>query len=332
MPRCVLFYEPGPPEVLKVEERPRDVPADGEVLLRVEAIGINRAEIAFRQGRYLEIPEKFPSRLGYEAAGVIEAVGRDVNAFRVGDKTSTVPVFSMRDYGVYGDFALVPAAALARYPESLSPQEAASIWMQYLTAYGALSFVGKLQADETVLITAGSSSTGIAAIQVAKLLGAKVISTTRSAEKREALLKAGADYVIVTGTDDLVTLADEITGGIGINLIFDAIAGSMLQKLVKVAAPGATIILYGGMSSEISILPLLPSLRKRLTFRAFRLFELTRFPEERTRAERFVFDHLVSGGLKPLIDRVFPLDEVVDAHRYMESNQQIGKIILQAHI
>ena len=155
-------------DVLQLDEVIEREPRSGEVRIRVEAIGLNRAEVMFRRGEYLEDPN-FPSRIGYEAAGTVEAVGDDVEHIQVGDRVSTIPSFSMGEYGVYGETAVVPAYAIASYPDNLTAEQGAAIWMQYITAYGALIHYGKLQAEQTVLITAASSSVGLAAIQIAKV-------------------------------------------------------------------------------------------------------------------------------------------------------------------
>ncbi len=145
----------------------------------MKALGLNRAEAMFRNGLYLEDPI-LPARLGYEAAGTIDAVGAGVSEFKVGDAVSTVPGFSQNQYGVYGDSAIVPAAVVVKHPTNLSWDEAASIWMQYVTAYGAIIDIGKLKDGETLLIPAASSSVGLAAIQIANLVGATPVALTRS--------------------------------------------------------------------------------------------------------------------------------------------------------
>src|SRR4029077_9736970 len=141
MPRIVRFHEVGDADVLKLEELPKPQPKEGEVLLRVEAIGLNRAEVMFRSGRYLYQP-KFPSLLGYEAAGIVDAVGPGVTGLKPGDRVSSIPSFSLTEYGTYGEYAVLPAHALTPYPANLSPVEGTSIWMQYLTAYGVVEFGG----------------------------------------------------------------------------------------------------------------------------------------------------------------------------------------------
>lgn len=165
MPKIIRFHNLGGPENLKIEELPAQQPGEGEVKLRVQAVGLNRAELGFMHGLYFESPQ-LPSRIGYEAAGVVESVGPGVDAGWVGKKVATVPGFSMSKNGVLGEEAIVPATSLGEYPAKLSPAEAAAIWMQYLTAHGALITFGGLQRGDFVLITAASSSVGLAAIQI----------------------------------------------------------------------------------------------------------------------------------------------------------------------
>src|SRR5436305_13223408 len=155
MARVVRFHETGGPEVLRVEQAEVPPPGAGEVQISVKALGLNRAESMFRRGQYLEEP-RLPARLGYEAAGTVAAVGPGVQGFKVGDAVSTIPSFSLNDYGLYGELANAPAHAVTRHPASLSWGEAAAVWMQYLTAYGALIGVGRLTRGDTVVIPAAS--------------------------------------------------------------------------------------------------------------------------------------------------------------------------------
>lgn len=328
MPRIVRFHELGQADVLKLEELPLVEPEEGELRIKVEAIGLNRAEVIFRKGQYLESPE-LPSQLGYEAAGIVDAVGAGVKGFQIGDRVSSIPAFSMTKYGVYGESAILPASAVAHYPENLSATEGAAIWMQYLTAYGALIHYGKMKKDDVVLITAASSSVGLAAIQLTKAAGALAIATTRGEDKKQFILDAGADYVIVTDEEDLAERVMEMTSGAGANLIFDPVGGPALLELAAAAAQGATIYEYGALSPEPTPFPLFPSLAKALTVRGYTLFELTQSPELCTQAVEYVFNKLQSGDLKPIIDEQrFSLDEIAKAQRYMETNQQKGKIVV----
>ncbi|MEA2078371.1 MAG: zinc-dependent alcohol dehydrogenase family protein [Pseudomonadota bacterium] len=327
MPKIVRFHETGAADVLKVEDLPLLEPREGEIRLKVEAIGLNRAEVMFRQGQYLEDPE-LPSRLGYEAAGTVDALGSGISDFQTGDRVSTIPAFSMGQYGVYGESAIVPAYAVARYPDNLSAIEGTAIWMQYLTAFGALVEFGQLQKDDVVLITAASSSVGLAAIQISKSADALIIATTRGAVKKQFLLDAGADHVIVTDEEDLAKAVMAITSGNRANIIFDPVGGPLLKTLADAAASGATIFEYGALSPEPTVFPLFTSLKKGLTVRGYTLFEIVKDAEKLTRGKQYVYDGLQSGALKPIIDRTFPLNAIVNAHQYMESNQQKGKIVV----
>ncbi len=327
MPRIVRFYKTGDAEVLKLEEYSQAEPGEGEVRLKVEAIGLNRAEVMFRRGQYLENPT-LPSRIGYEAAGIIEAVGPGTSGVQIGDRVSTIPSFSMGKYGVYGESAIVPAYAVARYPEPLSAIEGASIWMQYMTAFGALVEFGHLKKEDVVLITAASSSVGLAAIQITKAAGALAVVTTRGADKKPFLRAAGADHVIVTDGEDLAERTMKITSGKGASIVFDPVAGPFLEKLGKAAAAGAIIFQYGALSLAPTPFPLFDALGKGLTVRGYTLFEIVRDAEKLARGKRFVYDGLESGALKPVIARIFSLDAITEAHRYMESNLQKGKIVV----
>ncbi|MGB5338377.1 MAG: zinc-dependent alcohol dehydrogenase family protein [Gammaproteobacteria bacterium] len=327
MPKIVRFHATGDADVLKIEDMPLTEPGDGEVRLKVEAIGLNRAEVMYRRGQYLETPE-LPSRLGYEAAGTIDAVGPGVSGLQVGDRVSTIPSFSMGKYGVYGESAIVPAYAAAPYPDNLTPVEGAAIWMQYLTAFGALIEYGQTNAQDSVLITAASSSVGLAAIQITRNAGASAIATTRGADKKPFLLEAGADHVIVTDEEDLAERVMEITSGTGARILFDPVAGPFLEMLAAAAAPGATIFEYGALAPAPTPFPLFTALEKGLTVRGYTLFEIVRDAEKLARGKQYIHGALQSGKLKPVIDRTFPLDAIVEAHRYMESNRQKGKIVV----
>ena len=327
MPKIIRFHETGGADVLQIEDLPLEEPGESEVRLKVEAIGLNRAEVMFREGQYLEDPE-LPSRLGSEAAGIVDAVGPGVGDIQIGDCVSTIPGFSMGTYGVYGESAIVPAIYVASYPDSLSPSEGAAIWMQYLTAYGALIDICQLKAGDTAVISAASSSVGLAAIQVAKATGAVAIATTRGSAKKQFLLDAGADHVIVTNQEDLGESVMAITAGTGASLIFDPIGGPLLQTLADAAAIGATIVEYGALSPDPTPFPLFSALKKGLTVRGYTLFEIVRDAERLARGKQYIYDGLKSGALKPVIDSTFTLEAIVDAHRYMESNQQKGKIVV----
>jgi NADPH:quinone reductase-like Zn-dependent oxidoreductase len=325
--KVVRFHALGGPEVLQIQEEPIPEPGKGEVRLNVKAIGLNRAEVMFRRGQYLE-SAVLPSKLGYEAAGVVAAVGPDVDKSWLGKKASTVPAFLMTQYGVYGEVAIVPVSALAAYPEKLTPEEGTSIWMQYLTAYGALVTYAQITKRDLVVITAASSSVGIAAIEMVRAEGAISIATTRTSKKKAALVKVGATHVIATQEENFIARVKEITGDKGARVIFDPIGGKGVELLARAAAFGGTIFEYGALAPEPTPFPLLTALSKGLSIRGYTLREVLSDPNLRAKAEQYVFDHVKAGDFKPRIDRVFAFADIVEAHRYMESNEQIGKIVV----
>jgi len=327
MSRVVRFHRIGGPEVLQIDNVEVPPPGAKEVRIAVKALGLNRAESMFRSGRYLE-QAVLPSRLGYEAAGIVEAVGPGVDWLKPGDKVSTIPAFPQGKYGVYGDVATVPAAAVAKHPASLSWTEAAAIWMQYLTAGGALIDIANLTRGDYVLVPAASSSVGIAALQIALMVGATPIALTRKDDKREALSRLGAAHIIATETQDLVAEVQKITHGKGARVAFDPVGGPTIVKLAAALAPRGILFQYGALSPEPTPLPLMEILSKSLTIRGYVLFEITSDPERLERSKKFVVEGLASGQLKPVVARTFPLNEIVEAHRYLESNQQIGKIVV----
>jgi NADPH:quinone reductase-like Zn-dependent oxidoreductase len=326
VPKIVRFHALGGPENLKLEEVPSRQPSEGEVKLRVQAVGLNRAEALFMRGLYGGTPE-LPSRIGYEAAGVIEAVGPGVDPGWVGKKAATIPGFSMSKNGVLGEEAIVPVHSLGEYPAKLSPVEAAAIWMQYLTAYGALVTFGSLKKGDFVLITAASSSVGIAAIQLVNVEGAIPIAATRKSNKSAELLALGAAHVIATEEEDLVRRVDEITGGNGARLIFDPVAGPGVEKLAQAAAFQGIIFEYGGLSMQPTPFPMM-SLSKGLSIRGYTVTEIRRDPQLLKTAKQYIYDRLADGRFHPKVAKIFPLAQAAEAYQYLESNLQVGKVVI----
>lgn len=327
MSKVVRFKQSGEPDVLEIQDEQIPAPAAGEVQIQVYSLGLNRAEALFRRGHYLEAPD-FPARIGYEAAGTVSAVGEGVEGFNIGDAVSTIPNFSMNAYGVYGELVNVPATAVAYHPASLTWEESAAIWMQYLTAYGALIDIAKMQPDDVVVIPAASSSVGLAAIQLCNLFGAIPVALTRNAEKKPMLLEQGAQHVVVTETEDVVAAVNNITQGAGARIVFDPVAGPMLKQLAEITAPQGIIFQYGTLSRDPTPFPLLAVLGKGLTIRGYTLFEFTRDPLKLATAKDAIYGWLESAQLKPVIGKTFPFEQIVEAHRYLESNQQLGKIVV----
>ena len=324
MTKTVRFAAEGGPEVLELVDVELGEPGPGELRLRVEAIGLNRAEAMFHAGLYFERPGEFPAKLGYSASGIVEALGDGVTGFEVGDAVSTVAGFSMRNYGVYGEAAIVPASAVLRRPEGLDAAEAVALWGPFLTAYGALVDEGHVRPGDFVLITAASSSVGLAAIDVANHIGAIPIAATRTAAKKQRLLDAGAAHVIVTDEEDIAERTLEITGNKGAQFVFDAVAGEGVRKLAAATAKGGALVVYGALDTKETPFPLwfVP------TMRLFNAFDLTLDPDRLARAEHFVRAGVRAGTFRPRVDRTFDLTAIADAHRYLEANGQFGKVVV----
>jgi len=327
--KAVRFHEFGGPEVLRFEPLEVGEPGPGEVRVRIEAIGLNRAEAAFRSGHYIE-KAQLPARVGYEAAGVIEALGEGVKGFSAGALVCVMPAFSMNRYGVYAERAIVPAASLLKRPAGLGTKESASIWMQYLTACGAMIDIAKIGSGDAVVITAASSSVGLAAIQIANHVGAVSIAVTRTAAKEAKLRELGAAHVVVTERDKLEVEVLRITAGKGVKLAFDPIGGPIVASLAAAMAPQGWLILYGNLSGQAqnTVFPFGPSVMKGFAMRGYIVFEIIHDPQRFERARLFIEDGLGTGWLTPIIAKTFPFDQIVEAHRYLESNDQIGKVVV----
>lgn len=327
MARIVRIHEYGDASVLKLEAV--DVPAPGpdEVQIEVKAIGLNRAEVMFRNHAYLQEAE-FPSRLGYEAAGVVVAVGTGGAGFKAGDVVSVIPPLDIARWGTYGELANVPASLTVKHPENLSFEQAAASWMQYVTAWGALVEQAKLQKGDFVLVTAASSSVGLAALQIAGMVGATAVAVTRTRAKKQALLDAGAAHVIVSEEEDIVEATMALTGGLGARVVFDPIGGPSFIPLTQSMAKGGILLEYGALSPEPTPFPLFTVLGRSLTLKGYLYSEIVSDQATLSRAKAFILNGLESGALRPIIARTFTLDNIQEAHRFLETNQQIGKIVV----
>ena len=326
MAKVVMVRRLGGPEVLQLEEVDLGKPQAGEARIRVQTIGLNRSEAMFRAGRYPVQPQ-LPTRIGYEAYGVIEAVGPDVTGWKPGDAVCVMPNFRLGTYGVWGEQAIVPASSLVAPPPGLSPVESASIWMQYFTA---LAIIEGAQAtiDDYVVIRAASSSVGLAAIQLANWAGAVSIAATRTSAKRDALLKLGAQHVVATEETDYFAEVQRITNGKGARIVFDPVGGPFVEKLAEAMSPRGILFIYGGLSEQPTPYPHWQSAFKGLSIRGWVASEIWGNPQRFERHKALILQGLERGKLKPVIARTFPFNQIAEANRYLESNQQVGKVVV----
>jgi NADPH:quinone reductase-like Zn-dependent oxidoreductase len=328
MVKAVRVHQPGPPEALVIEDLEIGTPGEGEALVQIQAIGLNRAEAAFRTGMYVG-PPSYPARIGYEASGVLMATGPGVTGFTPGQRVSILPNFRQGAYGVYAEQAIVPASSLIAIPDWLGIIDAAAVWMANFTAMGVIE-VGKATLGDFVIIPAASSSVGLAAIQLANWAGAETIAATRTSAKAEALKAQGAKHVIATQEVDAPKEVMSITGGKGARLVFDPVGGPYVMTWAECMAERGILFQYGGLSGEPTPYPHWPAAMRGLSVRGWVASEIWNKPERFAPYRDLILRGLQGGQLRPVISKTFTLDQIVEAHRYLESNQQLGKIIVTA--
>ena len=335
MGKMVRFHEFGGADVLKVEQVAVPAPGAGEVRIAVQAIGLNWADALWRQNLYIE-DATLPTGLGNEAAGVIEAVGAGVEGLRVGDRVAVLPGAHQGRYPTYGDSILFPATHVVRHPENLSAEQAAGAYMAYLTGYFPMFEMARLQRGQAMLVTGASSGTGIAALQMARAAGIVAIAVTRTAAKRQALTDAGAAHVVVTEDEDVVDRVSKLTGGRGVELVYDGVGGAQFERLGEVVAHRGWYVLYGLSGGAELRYPAIAQFRKSWRFHVYKVLEhtgaatmgLPRDEGALGRALGFIDAGLADGTLQVRIDRAFAFDDVVQAHRYLERAGHIGKVVL----
>ena len=326
--KALRFHRLGmPAEVLQLEDVLSTEPGEGEVRIQVHAFALNRADWLYANGWHYSQPE-LPARIGSECAGIVVATGHGVDPGLLGKSVCTVPFDNCR-YGVQGEFADVPVRYLAPWPKVLTAEQAAAIWMQYLTAYFALLSIARIGPGDHVLVAAGSSSAGLAAIQLAKHAGATVLATSRSLAKASSIKKAGADHVLSTGGDtDLAPEINALTAGQGIRAVYDPIGGDFMQRYSGALASKADIFLYGLLSGEPTKMDLVPLVRAHAIVRPYSMFNHVCEPTELAAAIDYI-SKAIDDGVRPIIDKVFDWPDALSAYRHMDSHSQVGKIVVK---
>ncbi len=315
----------GGPDVLKLATRPMPVAKPGEVLLKVAAAGINRADMMQRAGNYPP-PPGASDILGLEAAGEIVATAGDVGPLRVGDK-----VCALLTGGGYAEYCAAPAGSCLPIPRNYSMIEAASLPETFFTVWSNVFDRMKLQPGERFLVHGGTSGIGVTAIQLAKYFGAQVFTTAGSDEKCQACRDLGADRAINYRTEDFVAAILDATGGKGVDVILDMVGGDYVSRNIKaLAVDGRMVNIAYMQGAKIANLDLLPMMLKRLTLSGSTLrardVAFKAAIAENLRAK--VWPLLDQGNIKTVVHKTFPLAEAAAAHRLMESSAHIGKIML----
>ena len=321
---CIEIIEPGGPEVLRTTDRPVPESEDGEVLISVQAAGVNRPDCIQRQGHYAP-PPGVTDIPGLEVAGNIVAVGKNAGQWKIGDT-----VCALVAGGGYAEFVAAPAVQCLAIPGSLSMTEAAALPETFFTVWTNVFERAGLKPGETLLVHGGSSGIGTTAIQIASRLGSKVITTAGSDEKCRICRELGAERAVNYKEEDFVDAVKDFTGGIGVNVILDMVGGDYLARNIKALAPDGrqvSIAFLGGSKAEINFMPVMLK-RLTLTGSTLRPLPIERKGEIARALEKTVWPMIANAEIAPVIHATFPLQDAADAHTLMESSQHIGKIVL----
>jgi len=322
--KAVEISQFGPPDVLKIVERPDPFPAAGEILIDVAAAGVNRPDIIQRYGKYPP-PPGASDLPGLEVAGTVAAVGADVTGWSIGD-----PICALLAGGGYAERAAVPHEQCLPIPKGLTAIQAAGIPETFFTVWTNVFQRGKLKAGETILIHGGTSGIGTTAIQLAKAFGARVFATAGSDEKCRAMRKLGADEAFNYRTQDWVAEGKRVTGGAGVNLILDIVGGDYIARNLDLLSIEGRLVQIAFLKSPKAEIDFSLVMRKRLTVTGSTL--RPRSPAEKGEIARELLEHvwplLEKGVVAPVIHKTFPLANAADAHRMMEESTHIGKLVL----
>ncbi|XAR66405.1 NADPH:quinone reductase [Bertholletia excelsa] len=322
--KAVVITTPGGPEVLQLQEVEDPPLGDNEVLIRVAATALNRADTLQRKGSHP--PPKGASEYpGLECSGIIEAVGRNVTRWKIGDQ-----VCALLSGGGYAEKVAVPAGQVLPVPAGVSLKDAATFPEVACTVWSTVFMMSRLTSGETFLIHGGSSGIGTFAIQIAKYIGAKVFVTAGSEEKLAACKELGADVCINYKTEDFVARVKEETQGKGVDVILDNIGGPYFQRNLDSLNFDGRLFIIGFMGGTVTQANLAGLLARRLTVQGAGL--RNRSPENKalivSEVEKNVWPAVLEGGVKPVVYKYLPLSEAAEGHRLMESSNHIGKILL----
>jgi NADPH:quinone reductase len=323
--RQIEIERPGGPEVLKVAEAPVPAPGEGEVLIKVQAAGVNRADISQRMGKYRLAPG-ISSILGLEVAGTIAALGAGASLWKTGD-----PVCALLTGGGYAEYAVAPAVQCLPIPAGWTAVEAASVPETFFTVWLDVFELAGLQPGETLLVHGGSSGIGVTAIQLARAFGSRVFVTAGSEKKCEACRQLGAEAAINYRTADFEASIRDLTSGRGVDVILDMVGGSYTMRNLRSLAPRGRMVFINFMESKDANVDISLILGKQLTITGSGLRPQTveRKAEIADQLRERVWPLLETGKIKPVIDSLYRLADVAEAHRRMESSEHIGKIVLR---
>lgn len=321
--KAIQFKEYGGPEVLELVEQPVPEIGDMDVLLEVKAIGVNYADTARREGKYV-VPTELPFIPGAEVAGIVKKVGSRVELVKEGDR-----VVTLIESGGYAEYVQVPANVLIPVPETLSFEKAVSLPLQGLTAYHVLKTMGRLEEGESVLIHAAAGGVGSLAVQLAKKFGAgKIIATASTAEKLEFAKEMGADYLINYTKDDWVDEVRQVTDGKGVDVALEMIGGEVFNQTVRCLAPFGRLVIYGAASGEQATFYPAALMRRNQSVIGFFLPQMMRKPTLYQKSLHELLEWTAKGELVLTIGGIYPLEQAVQAHIDLQGRKTKGKLVL----
>ena len=320
--KAIQIRTTGGPEVLELADLPIPVPGPGQVLIRIEAIGVNFIEIYFRKGTY---KAALPMTPGSEAAGTIEDLGSGVNGFKIGDMVASVAVL-----GSYAEYALVPAAQVVKVPAGLSPEKAAAAMLQGMTAHYLAYSTYSLKAGETALVHAGAGGVGLLLTQIAKRIGARVITTVSSEAKAELSREAGASDVIIYTEQDFETEVKRLTQGKGVDIVYDSVGKTTFEKSLNCLRPRGLLALFGASSGPVPPFdPIQLSGKGSLYITRPTLWHYVATRSELEWRANEILGWAASGKLKLRTEHVYSLTDAAQAQTDIESRKTTGKILLE---
>lgn len=318
--RAIRVHEFGAPDVLRYDELPLPEPGPGEARVKLAAAGVNFIDVYHRKGQY---PGQLPLTLGQEGAGVVDALGAGVSEVQVGDRVVYASV-----QGSYAEHALVPAARLVPVPAEISLEQAAAVMLQGLTAHYLAFSTFPLKPGDTALVHAAAGGVGQLLVQIAKRCGARVIGTA-SAAKLGLARAAGADEVIDYNTDDFVPIVKQLTGGRGVDVVYDSVGKTTFDQSLNCLRPRGYMVLYGQSSGPVPPLdPQVLNAKGALFLTRPTLAHYVATREELLARTNELFGWMQAGELKVAIDTTFALKDAAEAHRYLEARQTKGKVLL----
>ena len=307
MPRAIRLHQPIGTKGLRMDNIPLAEPTEDFVRIKVSACSLNWGDVDYMQDNYTEtLPKEFPTRVGSCSVGIVDAIGKNVNPSWMGKRICSLPCF-IEGHGEHGEFALINHNYIIEAYERFSDIEAASVWAQYSTAYFGLIKQGNINKDSKVLISAATSSAGIAAIKVANMMGATSICTTRNKNNKNFLTEMGASEVLISEDDNFPSMIREVTGGDGVDIVFDPINGHFFYQYLYSLANNARIILYGGIDDSTVALNLETQLELTKKNATLRFFSVQNYTHDMDEAVEFIEGGFTSGNLVPVIDRTFAL-------------------------